>query len=592
MFTKHNIALVVACATLSTACDDYLDMPSYTTTDTETVFSTESAAEAYVLGCYRGLVTTDALYQLAAGDMITHSCEDGTTNNSKYNICNYYYDATTPYTLSSIYSEGYKTIEGVNVGLKGVGKLPESDKSKSLRAELLCQRAFAYWQLINVYGDVPAVWQSLEDMDMSDENTLYPTRASRDEIYDQIVSDLQWAAENLQWFEESGLTTTERLCKNSALALLAKVAMHAAGYSLRWDLKTNDPATLGVRRRSDEARVDELYAIARDACRQIIEHGGNELIQNQGTMSGFHYLWYNFCQRNLTSLNREIMWSLAELGSLTNSKFGLYAHPGSSGGTFGSRKSLQCLLPTYYLSFDSADTRRDVTCATYSIYPMDDVRYADEATTYSCVMAGKFRLHWCVEPQEASKRNLNIPLIRYSDVLLMFAEADNYLNGAPTADAQKALRQVRERAGIGDKEIPTTKEDFDDAVLQERYWEFGSELFNRFEILSEKYTFTQKLIQVSDTLPRVMLCVLYADSLTDSTWVDIVSEKKVSQKEVSITIDLRDSVDLIGATAILLRTDSLDKVRGTLSNVSLSHVPYYPSDSVKLEIERPQLFRY
>ncbi len=110
--------------------------------------------------------------------------------------------------------------------------------------------------------------------------------------------------------------------------------------------------------------------------------------------------------------------------------------------------------------------------------------------------------------------------------------------------------------------------------------------------LSEKYTFTQKLIQVSDTLPRVMLCVLYADSLTDSTWVDIVSEKKVSQKEVSITIDLRDSVDLIGATAILLRTDSLDKVRGTLSNVSLSHVPYYPSDSVKLEIERPQLFRY
>lgn len=488
--TKKKLVIlsVVALSMGMTSCADWLEMPSYTSADSETVFKNEEAAELFVTGCYRGIIPTEMVYQLMAGETVTHSSEDGTTNNGKYNICNWFYDSTSPYTVTTLYNEEYGAIEATNIAIKNLNMMPETTKRNSLLGEALALRAFAYLNLISIYGDVPANWQPLEDMDPDDESTFYPKRTSRDVIYDRIVSDLQTAANYMPWFEESGFATTERLTKQSTLALLARVALYAGGYSLRWNLETNDPATLKVSRRSDEARVRELYQIADKACSDIIEHGQNSLVQAEGGMSGFQNLWYNYCQRKFTSLNKEILWSLAQYGATTNSKFGLYAHPGTRGGTYGSRKAMQFILPTYYLSFEEGDTRRDVTCTSYSIYFLEggasNDTWVDVGTTYSCIMSGKFRIPWCVAPEsDANKRNVNIPIIRYSDVLLMYAEAQNYLNGAPTQPAKDALKEIRDRAGVGSLPIPTDPQEFEDALAQERKWEFGGELSLRTDLI-------------------------------------------------------------------------------------------------------------
>lgn len=488
--TKKKLVIlsVMALSMGMTSCADWLEMPSYTSADSETVFKNEEAAELFVTGCYRGIIPTEMVYQLMAGETVTHSSEDGTTNNGKYNICNWFYDSTSPYTVTTLYNEEYGAIEATNIAIKNLNMMPETTKRNSLLGEALALRAFAYLNLISIYGDVPANWQPLEDMDPDDESTFYPKRTSRDVIYDRIVSDLQTAANYMPWFEESGFATTERLTKQSTLALLARVALYAGGYSLRWNLETNDPATLKVSRRSDEARVRELYQIADKACSDIIEHGQNSLVQAEGGMSGFQNLWYNYCQRKFTSLNKEILWSLAQYGATTNSKFGLYAHPGTRGGTYGSRKAMQFILPTYYLSFEEGDTRRDVTCTSYSIYFLEggasNDTWVDVGTTYSCIMSGKFRIPWCVAPEsDANKRNVNIPIIRYSDVLLMYAEAQNYLNGAPTQPAKDALKEIRDRAGVGSLPIPTDPQEFEDALAQERKWEFGGELSLRTDLI-------------------------------------------------------------------------------------------------------------
>ena len=488
--TKKKLVIlsVMALSMGMTSCADWLEMPSYTSADSETVFKNEEAAELFVTGCYRGIIPTEMVYQLMAGETVTHSSEDGTTNNGKYNICNWFYDSTSPYTVTTLYNEEYGAIEATNIAIKNLNMMPETTKRNSLLGEALALRAFAYLNLISIYGDVPANWQPLEDMDPDDESTFYPKRTSRDVIYDRIVSDLQTAANYMPWFEESGFATTERLTKQSTLALLARVALYAGGYSLRWNLETNDPATLKVSRRSDEARVRELYQIADKACSDIIEHGQNSLVQAEGGMSGFQNLWYNYCQRKFTSLNKEILWSLAQYGATTNSKFGLYAHPGTRGGTYGSRKAMQFTLPTYYLSFEEGDARRDVTCTSYSIYFLEggasNDTWVDVGTTYSCIMSGKFRIPWCVAPEsDANKRNVNIPIIRYSDVLLMYAEAQNYLNGAPTQPAKDALKEIRDRAGVGSLPIPTDPQEFEDALAQERKWEFGGELSLRTDLI-------------------------------------------------------------------------------------------------------------
>lgn len=482
------VTVSLSLGTSMTSCSDWLEMEAYTSDDIETTFSDEVRADKFVQGCYRGLIHNEMYYQLGMGETVMHSCEDGSTNNSKYMMCNYKFDALIPATVTTIYKEQYRIIEATNIAISNLSKMPETEKRNQLLGEAICIRAFCYLNLIRIYGDIPAVYTPLEEMDPNDENTFYPKRSSRDEIYDKVISEVQSVIDWLPWFEESDYQTPERITKQGAYALLARLALYAGGYSLRWNLETNDPATLKMARRDDATRVKELYQIADNACFQIINHGSNSLVQAHEDMSGFQYLWYNHCQRNFAATNTEILWETAQYGDVTNSQFTTYAQPGSRGGKYGSLKAMQFMLPTYYLSFNPKDTRRDVSCTSYSIYFLEkgsaNDTWVDVGTTYSCIMPGKFRLSWCVAPQSNKQRNLDIPIFRYADVLLMYAETQNYLNDGPTQAAKNALQEVRNRAGVGEElTIPNEQEAFDDAIVQERKWEFATEFTLRTDLI-------------------------------------------------------------------------------------------------------------
>lgn len=482
------VTVSLSLGTSMTSCSDWLEMEAYTSDDIETTFSDEVRADKFVQGCYRGLIHNEMYYQLGMGETVMHSCEDGSTNNSKYMMCNYKFDALIPATVTTIYKEQYRIIEATNIAISNLSKMPETEKRNQLLGEVICIRAFCYLNLIRIYGDVPAVYTPLEEMDPNDENTFYPKRSSRDEIYDKVISEVQSVIDWLPWFEESDYQTPERITKQGAYALLARLALYAGGYSLRWNLETNAPATLKMARRDDATRVKELYQIADNACFQIINHGSNSLVQAHEDMSGFQYLWYNHCQRNFAATNTEILWETAQYGDVTNSQFTTYAQPGSRGGKYGSLKAMQFMLPTYYLSFNPKDTRRDVSCTSYSIYFLKkgsaNDTWVDVGTTYSCIMPGKFRLSWCVAPQSNKQRNLDIPIFRYADVLLMYAETQNYLNNGPTQTAKNALQEVRNRAGVGEElTIPNEQEAFDDAIVQERKWEFATEFTLRTDLI-------------------------------------------------------------------------------------------------------------
>lgn len=541
-------ALVISTQITNSCSEDFLEQPAYNSVDTESVFESLLTADMFVQGCYRGLVPTEMYYQLGAGDTVTHSSEDGSTNNSKYNIANYQYDAFIPNTLTGIYSAMYQSIERTNIAISKIGGMEPSAKRDALIAEAKAIRAYCYYNLIRVYGDVPAIWTPLEEQDPNDPNTLYPKRASRDEIYDRIIADLQESIATMPTLGQAGFPTTERLTRPAANALLARIALYAGGYSLRWPLNTSTPGTMS--RRPDNARVQQLYQIANDACLAVINGGQNSLMQASGGKSGFESLWFNFCQRNLSTLNQEVMWQIAQFGHNTNGGFGVYAHPGSRGGVFGSRKALQFMLPTYYLSFAAGDTRRDVSCTAYSIYFLNagaaSDTWVDVGTTFSCIMPGKFRISWCVAPQAADSRNLNVPLIRYSDVLLMFAETQNYLNNGPTAAGNAALQLVRNRAGIGSMPIPTSQAAYDQALLQERKWEFAGEFTLRTDLIrmnkleSEILATRQAMKNLSDktgpyaNTPAIRLykyrkdAQAYGDPFLAITYVDITNPAQIA----------------------------------------------------------------
>lgn len=480
------IAIVGGGSMILSSCEDTLDLPSYTKDDTDFAFENENNADLFVQGIYGGLVHEEFYRQANTGEMTTMAAEDAFEGNKHY-LSNYAYDPTAPYVFGSTYGESYKKLEACNLALYRLRQMEQTPKIKALIGETVALRAFLYFNLIRLFGDVPFNTEPLELRNPTAEDVMYPVRYDRDKIYDFIIDEMVETIEDLPWYSECGYT--ERINRNSAYGLLARICLHAGGWSLRWDLETNAVSSLHMAQREDQARIREIYTIADNALRAVIDRNENSLIKSDKDMSGFQKLFYNFCQRNFGDVASEMMWSIARLGpNVGNTTLGVYV--GQPGGSqyaiYGARRALQAKLPTYYMSFDAADTRRDVTCCNYSpraLGATTDAEVANAGTTYSSVGSGKYRIQWQIEPNAAAKRNVNIPMMRYADILLMYAETQNYLNNGPTDAARNALKEVRERAGIGSMPIPAGKDAFQDAILQERMWELSDEFLLRTDLV-------------------------------------------------------------------------------------------------------------
>lgn len=483
--------LLFTCA----SCQDWLDMPSESKADSSSVFETIGRAEMAVVGAYPNIHTQELGYQLLEGTDEASSSE----TNSKYNVSNYDYTSTSS-MLSGTYNGMYKAIEYTNVCIKNIPlmKVSESEQPKlnSLLGEALAIRAYAYWNIVRFYGDVPYT-----EIPTSDLTTFSSSRVSRDTIYDHCVRDLQRAVELLPWQSEGMVSTPERFTKNSAYGILARVALYAAGYSLRWDLNTvpYNASTVRIAQREDKARIRELYQIAADACKAVI-------VQNEnGLLDDYDEVFRDLCTKQY---NKETMLEYGWYGANSSDVRTGYVNgiPSSgSGGVFGKCASQMIAMPTFYFEFDEGDQRRDVSICNYGLYT--DGTY--QMNTYIGAGVGKYRINWCKNRGTSdSRRDINFPLLRYSDVLLMYAEALNELNNAPTADALDAFKQVRMRAFKNDETkigtIPSDYEGFKNAIIQERKLELSHESLRktdltRWGILYEQLTAEkEKLYQLAN----------------------------------------------------------------------------------------------
>jgi hypothetical protein len=155
------------------------------------------------------------------------------------------------------------------------------------------------------------------------------------------------------------------------------------------------------------------------------------------------------------------------------------------------------------------DLRRDVTCAFYEV----NTSFQEELCTggISNIAQGKFSRYFLENGPGASTAKgtgINWPMLRYSDVLLMHAEAENELNG-PTAAAQESLKRVRRRAfdsGLWDTKVDnyvaavsSNKDAFFEAIVDERAWEFGGEMIRKYELIRWGI-YSEKMAETVQTL--------------------------------------------------------------------------------------------
>ncbi|NMA74051.1 MAG: RagB/SusD family nutrient uptake outer membrane protein [Bacteroidales bacterium] len=469
-----NISTILAFLFIFCSCEDWLDMPSEDKADSSSVFQTLGRAERTVLAAYPYLHTQELGYQLLMGTDESSSTE----SNSKYNVSNYDYTNLTG-MLSSTYNTMYKAIEYSNICIKNlllmtVSSESEQKKINSLLGESYAIRAYAYWNLVRFYGDVP-----YSDIPTEDLTTFFSSRVSRDSIWDRCIDDLIQATELLPWKSEGIVSTPERFTKNSAYGILARIALYAAGYSLRWDMSSTpyNESTVKIAQRDDVSRIKELYVIAKNACESVITQNENSLLDDYDQI---------FRDLALKQYNSETMLEYGWFGANAPDVRTGYTNGIPTSGTsktFGKGGTQMITMPTLYFEFDEGDQRRDVSICNYGILSNDSL----QMSTYLGFGIGKYRIDWKKDRGTTdSKRDINFPLLRYSDVLLMYAEVLNELNNGPNSEAANALKEVRMRAFRNDASkvgsIPTSYEDFKNAIILERKLELSNESLRKTDL--------------------------------------------------------------------------------------------------------------
>jgi hypothetical protein len=487
---KCILVLVILLPATQFSCEKFFEYEPVSLFSNENVFNNADYTRQAVLGIYQ-LMTLDEGYSKRLSmyygvDTDIAMCS-GSFDNGRRGIARYGANSGNS-EIEKPWRNLYAAIERANICISNIPESPlynegteeQQAEMKRLHGEALTLRAIFYYELIRNWGDVP--YKTVPSK-AGDDFSLPKT--DRDIIYEDIINDLLLAAELVPWRSE--VPEDERLTKGAVKGLLARIALARSGYSLRREG--------GMQRGSDHLTY---YQIARDQCKEIMESGEHTLNPD------FADVFKTHCERQLDTRYGESMFEVG-MGIYRSGEVGYYVgNRINESSRYGKADGGIRALPVYYLSFDSLDIRRDITVAHYEI-DGENYRLARE---FADIFIAKWRREWIkpIFPGSDKYNGVNWVMLRYSDVLLMFAEAENELNNGPTADAIDAFSQVRERAFAGNVDkmpsIPTDYTGFFNELVKERAWEFGGECIRKFDLIRWNLL-DQKLAEAKEELRKI-----------------------------------------------------------------------------------------
>lgn len=361
---------------------------------------------------------------------------------------NYTYNGTTIDLGRWIWPNSYIGIERANVVIEKVEpmNIPQTIKDRVVGTAYFI-RALHYYELARVHGDCPL---KLKATAGTEGNSL--PRSPVADVFKSVIADLIIAADKLPVQSANG-----RASKGAALGLLAKTLLYTKEYDKA------KAAGLAVEK-LDRYSLYTNYADAFDCANKETNHESLfEAVYHQDVDPG------NFFMKDAMPAN-----CIVE---------GRYRQDGAGWGSYAA--TLQS-----YDSYETGDLRKDYNyLVSYHDQRGFDSTFNIRSIGY--VYLAKYRPQLGAPWGGAAN---NFPVMRYAEVLLMIAEAENELNG-PSADAQIYMNYVRTRAGlanIGGAAI-ASKDAFRNAIIEERRHELlfeGQRFFDlvRFGKLNEALT--------------------------------------------------------------------------------------------------------
>ncbi len=490
MNTKYFNKLTIIAATfmlfIVCGCKKYLDQQPITAFSQSVVFSNVANATQAVAGVYSRLVG-DAGFGIRLSLYYTVDQDEtqgptGAGDNDRRDIARY--AATSGNAqLVNPFNQLFQGIEFANTCIDNIpamsmyngGSAQEQKQLRRLYGEALTLRAQFYSEAMMIWGDLPSHFQSAASQALV---IQFPGRTDKDSIYDVLLADLKTAEDLVPWRNELpsiGDNIDERISKAAVKGLRARIALYRGGYSLR----KSGTIVRGT-------NYLNYYQIARDECNDIMNSGQHNLNPS------YRALWKDqVCGHAVADPDGELLFQASAYGlsGTEDTKLGYYNGPTVNG--LGN-KSIN-VLPNYFYLFDSLDLRRDVTCTPYNVAANGSTKVGQAITA---ICDGKYRRDWVTNPtilptNQVQYLGLKWQILRYADVLLMFAETENEING-PTTAAYNAVNMVRRRGygkpvsiadGVADLPAGLSKAAFFQAIVRERSLELGGEGVRKFDLL-------------------------------------------------------------------------------------------------------------
>lgn len=434
------------------SCSKFLEENPTNALTPDSDVSSAEIARAFANSAYVQLTTLDR----GAGGYGGNTAElmefmtgkaDGNAQTEGFRFYNLTYDAQSFY-ISDWWQGMYYGISNCNLALQKIDEIPLDETTKAnMLAEVYALRAFYYFYLVRMYGDVPKITEVVGDL-----NNVRPSRSPLKEVYDEIIIPdlLKAEASSLPWQDNTG-----KLSLSAVKSLLADVYLTYAGYPVQGG--------------------DQYYAESAKRSKEVIDNGGFSLFADYKEMT------------DPTNKNKgEFIWQVQyaagiQNNDLTAKTLALYKRVSVYSDEYGG------LVPTkqFIESYPEGDHRTDERQFFYTWYPGNPKNFpAGDPRLDSVNLGGYYLYKWfdSVAVNSTANSDLNYTIYRLADVMLMYAEASNRAEGGPNSIALDYVNAIRQRAQL----VPIgsmTKDDFEKEVWTQRYLELCYEGKTWFDML-------------------------------------------------------------------------------------------------------------
>ncbi len=433
-FLKYTFGLIGiwALTMLSSCSEDLLEITPATKNTSNDYYKNEAQFEQATVAVYNDLLgkpTSDWYMSEIRSD---NSLEYFQNVQRDWNeIGNFILTAQTS-QIQSTWTMSYNAIYRANILLEKIEPFTFA-KTAQFKGEARFLRAMFYFDLVRYFGDVPI---TTKPVSFQEAKTVQ--RSPVLEVYNLILDDLKFAVANLP--ETYVAAQKGRATKWAAKSLLGIVYQTMAGFPL----KQADKLVL--------AKAEFADVVAKEN-------------------SGFAFATV-----------------YADMFKTVNdNKYHIFETQYISGtGGLGSQMPFHMAFqfPSQWATYQPGGFDGQVSPALVNNWPNIDKRkfatldtgYTDTKTLYksSRIQFTKFLEKGTTAPTNNRDYPNNVPIIRFEDVLLRYAEVLNEEAATPPAQAIAILNRIRTRAGIPSI-TPLTKADFQAAMEQERQWEFAGE---------------------------------------------------------------------------------------------------------------------